>query len=157
MKLLAVPKPSRLLVSERLLDDTLGPPVTSSSLQYSSSAGANSKAVKQKSSLKRLSDVLQPASMGGKKDLWLVTFNDVVLRCQRTGTTSLPLATSTNTRTNSMPELQARGKYATTGRRNSHTKPRNMYKFVKVCYYVFICTRSFSQDSSRLKPGRLVM
>ena len=39
-----------------------------------------------------LSDVLHPGqnSIGGKKDLWLVVFNDVVLRHQRTGITSPP-------------------------------------------------------------------
>jgi hypothetical protein len=126
VKLLAVPKPSRLLVSERMLDEGHSP----TSLQPTAQ---NAKGVvKQKSSLKRLSDVLAPAPLGGKKDLWFVTFNDVVLRCQRTGTTSLPLATSSNTRSNSLPELHSRSKYATTGRRNSHTKPRNLYKFIKI-------------------------
>jgi len=61
-----------------------------------------------------------------------VVFNDVVLRCQRTGTTSLPLVASTNSRTTSLPELQGKAKYATTGRRAAHTKPRNMYKFLKI-------------------------
>ena len=72
------------------------------------------------------------ARMGGKKDLWLVVFDDVILRCQGTGTTPLPLVSSTNSRTNSLPDMQGKSKYATSGRRNSHTKPQNLYKFIKV-------------------------
>lgn len=94
----------------------------------------NAKAVKGKTSFKRLSDILQSTGVGGKKDLWLVVFNDVVLRCQRTGTTSLPFVAATNSRTTSLPELQGnnKAKYASTGRRNTHTKPRNMYKFLTI-------------------------
>lgn len=131
VKQLMLPKPSRVLMEERPVipvSDAAkpsAPPITSQ----------NPKAVKGKTSLKRLSDVLQSGShgVGGKRDQWLVVFNDVVLRCQRTGTTSLPLVSATNSRTNSLPELQGKAKYATTGRRNSHTKPRNLYKFMKVC------------------------
>jgi hypothetical protein len=134
VKQLAVPKPSRLLVEERPLvnpsqSNGSSPPKTSSPPPV-----FNAKAVKGKTSFRRLSDVLHSTNMGGKKDLWLVVFNDVVLRCQRTGTTSLPLVAATNSRTTSLPELQGNGKakYASTGRRNTHTKPRNMYKFLKV-------------------------
>ncbi|TFY82976.1 hypothetical protein EWM64_g1042 [Hericium alpestre] len=127
---LAAPKPSRVLVEERMLTPreqseskgTSSPPV----------AGTGSKGVKGKTSFKRISDALQSA---GKKDYWLVIFNDVVLRCQRTGTTSLPLGSATNTnssRANSLPELQGKSKYATTGRRNSQARPRNLYKFIKI-------------------------
>ncbi|KAJ7582912.1 hypothetical protein C8J56DRAFT_236077 [Mycena floridula] len=126
---LALPKPSRILVEER----QCAPPAASSGLKSATPppAMANGKnGVKGKSSFKRLSDVLSPG--GGKKDLWFVVFNDVVLQCQKTGTTSLPLVAATNSRSTSMPELQGRSKYATTGRRNSHTRPRNMYKFIKI-------------------------
>jgi hypothetical protein len=130
-KQLMAPKPSRLLLEERpvlgvnpLSDKPTVPPLVSQ----------NGK-VKGKTSFKRLSDVLQVNSngVGGKRDQWLVVFNDVVLRCQRTGTTSLPLSTTASARANSMPELQGKAKYATTGRRNSQGKPRNLYKFLKVC------------------------
>ncbi|PCH38097.1 hypothetical protein WOLCODRAFT_114826 [Wolfiporia cocos MD-104 SS10] len=133
VKQLMVPKPSRVLVEERpvlgvnpLADPTQKAPPPP--------ATPNGKNVRGKTSFKRLSDVLQPGSggVGGKKDQWLVVFNDVVLRCQRTGTTSLPLVAATNSRTNSLPELQGKAKYATTGRRSQHTKPRNMYKFLKI-------------------------
>lgn len=127
---LALPKPSRVLIEERLYT----PGVTGPSKQPSTPPPVimNPKAVKGKSSFKRLSDVLHSNGMGGKKDLWLVVFNDVVLQCQRTGTTCLPLVAATNSRTNSLPELQGKSKYATTGRRNAQTRPRNLYKFVKV-------------------------
>ncbi|KAL0570820.1 hypothetical protein V5O48_011135 [Marasmius crinis-equi] len=125
----ALPKPSRVLVEERQCAPSAG--ASSSPLKSGSGSpppAMNSKGIRGKSSFKRLSDVLST----GKKDLWLVVFNDVVLLCQRTGTTSLPLVSATNSRTNSLPELQGRSKYATTGRRNSHTKPRNLYKFIKI-------------------------
>ena len=112
VKLLAVPKSSRVLMEERKLE--------------SSDAVGTTKAVRGKTSFKRLSDVLQ--SVGGKKDIWLVVFNDVVLRCQRTGTTSLPLGSAT---ANSQPEVQGKSKYATTGRQISTARPRNLYKFIK--------------------------
>jgi len=135
VKQLMVPKPSRVLMEER---PVMGiNPLSDASAKASSSsppgASQTAKGVKGKTSFKRLSDVLQPNNgVGGKKDQWLVVFNDVVLRCQRTGTTSLPLVAATNSRTNSLPELQGKAKYATTGRRNAHTKPRNMYKFLKI-------------------------
>ncbi|KAJ6496622.1 hypothetical protein C8R47DRAFT_1263497 [Mycena vitilis] len=129
---LALPKPSRVLIEERQCTQGasgLSPPKPSSPPP----AMGNNKGVRGKSSFKRLSDVLHTGSgIGGKKDLWFVVFNDVVLQCQRTGTTSLPLVAATYSRTNSLPELQGRSKYATTGRRNSHTKPRNLYKFIKI-------------------------
>ncbi|KAI0705815.1 hypothetical protein BC835DRAFT_1261000 [Cytidiella melzeri] len=130
VKQLMVPKPSRLLIEER---PVLGVNPISEKQTMPPNAAQNAK-VKGKTSFKRLSDVLQATSngVGGKKDQWLVVFNDVVLRCQRTGTTSLPVSTSTNSRTNSMPELQGKAKYATTGRRNSQGKARNLYKFLKI-------------------------
>ena len=138
VKQLALPKPSRVLVEERLL---IPPSSTSQSTPPGSSQKSLSppvsKNVKGKTSFRRLSDVLQGNhnSVGGKKDLWLVSFNDVVLRCQRTGITTLPLASTINSRTNSLPELQGKAKYATTGRKNAHSKPRNLYKFIKVSTY----------------------
>ncbi|KZT67698.1 Dbl homology domain-containing protein [Daedalea quercina L-15889] len=132
VKQLMVPKPSRVLMEERPVGGLHSS--ADASVKPSSSPPTSSKGVKGKTSFKRLSDVLQPSGggIGGKKDQWLVVFNDVVLRCQRTGTTSLPLVASTNSRTNSLPELQGKAKYATTGRRNVHTKPRNLYKFLKI-------------------------
>ncbi|RDB20988.1 hypothetical protein Hypma_011526 [Hypsizygus marmoreus] len=132
---LALPKPSRVLIEERQCNPTPGMNTLSGSPKPSSPPPViNAKGVRGKSSFKRLSDVLHSGSsgIGGKKDLWFVVFNDVVLQCQRTGTTSLPLVAATTSRTNSLPELQGKAKYATTGRRNLQTKPRNLYKFIKI-------------------------
>ncbi|KAF8078028.1 hypothetical protein FPV67DRAFT_1557449 [Lyophyllum atratum] len=133
VKQLALPKPSRVLVEERQC--TPGSTGLSNPPKPSSPPPVvNSKGVRGKSSFKRLSDVLNSGNngIGGKKDLWFVVFNDVVLQCQRTGTTSLPLVAATTSRTNSLPELQGKAKYATTGRRNVQTRPRNLYKFIKI-------------------------
>lgn len=141
VKQLAVPKPSRLLIEERQLVAVGSPSASGSPKGASPPPAIANKNVKGKTSFRRLSDVLGSGSaIGGKKDLWLVVFNDVVLRCQRTGTTSLPLVSSTNSRTNSLPEMQGKSKYATTGRRNSHTKPRNLYKYIKACMSFLWCS-----------------
>lgn len=132
---LALPKPSRVLLEERIYMQPGNPNPLSAAIKGPGPppSAIGGKGVRGKSSLKRLSDVLQGGTgFGSKKDLWLVVFNDVVLQCQRTGTTSLPLVSSTTSRTNSLPEMQGKAKYATTGRRHSQTKPRNLYKFIKV-------------------------
>lgn len=130
VKQLMLPKPSRVLVEERpaLAVNENGKPM---SPPPSAKPGT---AVKGKTSFKRLSDVLQSNStgVGGKKDQWLVVFNDVVLRCQRTGTTSLPMGSASNARSASMPDLQGKNKYGTERRRASQVKPRNLYKFIKI-------------------------
>ena len=119
VKQLAIPKSSRVLVEERILE--------------SSDVVGTTNAVRGETSSKCLSDVLQDGGVGieGKEDMWLVVFNDVVLRCQRTGTTSLPLGSAHALTANSQPELQGKSKYATTSRRNSTARPRNLYKFIK--------------------------
>lgn len=130
---LALPKPSRVLVEERSCNP--GAPLNGSSKLASSLSpppAINAKGVRGKSSFKRLSDVLGTGGIGGKKDLWYVVFNDVVLQCQRTGTTSVPIAHTTTNRVNSLPDIGGKSKYASTGRRNSYTKPRNLYKFLKI-------------------------
>lgn len=129
VKQLAAPKPSRVLVEERMLAPR---DLSDASKPSSPPPVGTTKAVKGKTSFKRLSDVLQNggSGVGGKKDMWLVVFSDVVLRCQRTGTTSLPLGSAHASRANSLPE--GKTKYATTGRRNSTARPRNLYKFIKI-------------------------
>jgi RhoGEF domain len=134
VKQLALPKPSRILVEERPCTPGVNP--SDSSKPSSPPPVVNARGVKGRSSFKRLSDVLHSNNngIGGKKDLWEVVFNDVVLQCQRTGTTSLPLVAATSSRTNSLPEFQGKAKYATTGRKNQQMKPRNLYKFIKVSH-----------------------
>ena len=127
---LALPKPTRVLLEERScagFNTPLNAPKPSSPPPV-----VNAKGVRGKSSFKRLSDVFTPSGITGKKDLWFVIFNDVVLQCQRTGTTCLPLVAVTNSRTTSLPEFQGKSKYATSSRRSASTKPRNLYKFIKV-------------------------
>ena len=119
VKELVTPKSSRVLVEERKLE--------------LSDAVGTTNAARGKTSFKLFSDVLRDSGggIGGKKDMWLVVFNDVVLRCQRTGTTSLPLGSARVLTTNSQRGLQGKSKYAITGRQNSTMRPRNLYKFIK--------------------------
>ncbi|KAG8919150.1 hypothetical protein FRC01_001447 [Tulasnella sp. 417] len=162
VKLLAVPKPSRVLIEEKQIIgvDVSIPEAGGKQLMTMSQvsgASASGKNVRAKASFKRLSDVLGSSGgkngVGGKNDLWLVRFNDVVLRCQRTGTTSLPLATgpSSGSRASSMPDLGAgKAKYATTGRRASQLKPRNLYKFLKIETWVI-------GNAPKSRPGMVSM
>ncbi|KZT60401.1 Dbl homology domain-containing protein [Calocera cornea HHB12733] len=138
---LAAPKPSRVLMAEKAIEPQGS--TDSNGVAKDGGAGAQSQSlpsrnVKQKTSFRRLSENIMGISapaMGSKKDLWLVTFNDVALRCQRTGVTTLPLALAQGLgpggKSTSATEL-AKGKFGTTGRKANHTKPRNLYKFIKV-------------------------
>jgi hypothetical protein len=156
---LAVPKPSRVLLEERQMLPTGG--LNGSANGNGAAARGTSpppamnhkKPVNGKSSFKRLSDALNPNSssstMFTKKDMWFVVFNDVVLQCQRTGTTSLPIVSAGGSkgRTNSLPSGLGDGgsggksKFASasggsspvgSGRKRQETKARNLYKFVKI-------------------------
>lgn len=146
----ALPKSSRILLEERACN-----PIGGTTKLSSPPPAVTNKGVRAKSSFKRLSDVLRPDGFGGKKDLWFVVFNDVVLQCQRTGSTSLPIASSTASRTNSLPELQGKAKYATLGRRNSTTRPRNLYKFVKVRSTFTVLATHHLTWNDRSKHGTL--
>ncbi|KAG9101670.1 hypothetical protein FRC06_002735 [Ceratobasidium sp. 370] len=130
VKQLAVPKPSRLLLTEKPLNAGPTTPETNRTLPptVATNPSPTPKNIKGKSSFKRFSDVLQSGSSGGKKELWLVSFNDVVLRCQKVGTTMLPLVSGGSTK---LPDAKAE-KYATVGRRAAQGRPRNMYKFVGI-------------------------
>ncbi|CAE6433352.1 unnamed protein product [Rhizoctonia solani] len=124
IKQLAIPKPSRLLVNERPLHPH--PTDPNANRTVSGPPTTPSKNVRGKTSLRRISDALQSGS-SAKKDLWLVSFNDVVLRCQRTGVTTMPLVSGATA--DKLPA--ANGKNATVGRR-AQVKPRNLYKFIKI-------------------------
>ena len=127
VKRLAGPKPSRVLVEERIRESSddaskaLPPPLA-----------GTTRAVRGKT-FKRLSDVLQEGGgdSGGKKDIWLVIFNDVVLRCQRTGTTSLPLGAACSSKAISLSGPQGGRKFNTIGRWNPSGRLRNLYKFIR--------------------------
>jgi hypothetical protein len=85
-----------------------------------SPASPRAPVVKNQKSVRRLSDYLtrdkdaKPPTIGSKKDLWLVHFSDVVLRCQRTGLTQ---PTRSNVRAKRAGPLAAQ---------------RNLYTFVRV-------------------------
>lgn len=126
-KVFAVPKPSRVLVEERMLN-----PRESTDASKASPPAGITGTVKKRNSFKFSSDLLRSGSgIGSRKDIWLVVFNDVELRCQRTGITSLPLGSAHSSSAISLSESQGKSKYATTGRRNSSARPRNLYRFIK--------------------------
>lgn len=121
----AIPKPSRVLVEERMLNPR------------ESSDAKITRAVGKKGSFKLSSDVRRSGGGGvgidSKKDVWLVVFNDVVLRCQRIGITSNPMGGAHSSKPSFLSELRDISRYATVtdGRRNSSARPRNLYKFIK--------------------------
>ena len=129
----AVPKLSRVLVEERMLNLRESSDVSKAPLPSAGITGA----VGKRTSFKLSSDVLRSRGGGinSRRDIWLVVFNDVVLRCRRTGATSLPLGAVHPSSANSPPELEGYFKYATTGRRNSSGRPRNLYKFIKASVF----------------------
>ncbi|KAG8732899.1 hypothetical protein FRC11_010210 [Ceratobasidium sp. 423] len=127
VKQVALPKPSRLLVNERPLHPDPTDPNANRTVSGPPTTTPN-KNLRGKSSLRRLSDVLQSGS-SAKKDLWLVSFNDVVLRCQRTGVTTMPLVSGATA--DKLPAANGSGKSATVGRR-AQVKPRNLYKFIRI-------------------------
>lgn len=121
----AIPKPSRVLVEERMLNPR----------DSESNDAKITRAVGKKGSFKLSSDVLRSGGGVGidsRKDVWLVVFNDVVLRCQRIGTTSNPLGGAHSSKPSFLSELRDISKYAATdGRQNSSARARNLYKFIK--------------------------
>lgn len=74
--------------------------------------------------VKRLSDLLpradKPPSVGSKRDLWLIVFSDVTIRCQRIGETEVPGPFSRE------KEKQGKQGKVKKGRR------RNLYRFLKI-------------------------
>lgn len=104
-KQLALPKPSRILIEERMATEVPSGPA------------------KLKS------------GSGREEDLWFVVFTDVVLKCQRTGTTSLPKWGAYYSKTTPTQGT------TTTANRGDRRKPRggsrNLYKFLMVCYTVY--------------------
>ena len=149
VKQLAAPKPSRALVEEQILE-------LSDSSKPSPPPVGTTKAVRGKISSECLGDLLQIGEGGFERqnDMWFVVFNDVILRCQRTGTTSLPLGSANTTKANSQPELQGKSEYTTTGRRNFIAQTRNLYKFIEASFRPFSRFESnFDGAPSRSKSG----
>jgi hypothetical protein len=124
-KVIALPKPSRVLVEERMLN-----PRESSDTKIA-------KAVGRKKSFRLSTDMFRSGGGVGidnRKDVWLVVFNDVVLRCQRIGITSKPLGDAHSSKPNFLSELRDIPSHATAtdGSRKPSARPRNLYKFIKV-------------------------
>jgi hypothetical protein len=116
------PKPSRVLVEERMLNP-----------KESSDTGSI-RGVGRKGSFRLSSDILRSGvGADSRKDVWLVVFNDVVLRCQRIGMTSSPLGDAHSSKPSFLSELRDISRHATVtdGRRKSSARPRNLYKFIK--------------------------
>ncbi|KAJ3811633.1 Dbl domain-containing protein [Lentinula aff. lateritia] len=105
------PKPGRVLLHECPAPT---PPAATTAIQSK----------KSKPSFRRLSDALSPPSAVvkpcSKRDVWTVHFNDVVLLCQRTGFTTVPVWSSGGERKGKDPPRQLRG------------TPRNLYRFIRV-------------------------
>ncbi|SNX83550.1 uncharacterized protein MEPE_02257 [Melanopsichium pennsylvanicum] len=109
-------------------------------------------ALRNKRSYRRLSDFLssehtgssKAPSMGSKKDLWLVRFSDVEIKCQRIGVTALPMISTAALRNIADNADAAEASDFTARTKDSRerlkalrnttlrAKTRNLYKFVSV-------------------------
>ncbi|CDZ97204.1 Dbl homology (DH) domain [Phaffia rhodozyma] len=142
-KMLMIPNPSRLILEEypcgpdgsKISTTTTTTNATTTAAISRRSTPAQTKGKdKDKTNIRRIGEMLRPSHGSGSgtpNDLWIVRFNDVSLLCQRTGTTSLPLASATS-RSPSLPELNAPNRVTATGRRPHQIRPRNIYRFIKL-------------------------
>ncbi|SPO25108.1 uncharacterized protein UTRI_02791_B [Ustilago trichophora] len=109
-------------------------------------------ALRNKRSYRRLSDFLssedggsgtsKAPAMGSKKDLWLVRFSDVEIKCQRIGVTALPMVSTAALRNADTVDLEAtdftarskdsRERLKALRNTTLRAKTRNLYKFVSV-------------------------
>lgn len=91
-----------------------------------------------KKNVRRLSDLLptdksnekqkkKPPSIGSKRDVWLITFTDVVIRCQRVAVTRLPMAGPPNSAEGAQPPHHRHRQSVTLT-----NKERNLYRFLRV-------------------------
>ncbi|CAH7671108.1 hypothetical protein PPACK8108_LOCUS5870 [Phakopsora pachyrhizi] len=140
-KALMLPQSDRLLMSEesvwrpvpgkekRTLSDAAEgaratTPVTSPTFKKEKSTSDRLRILKGQKSFRRLSDMVgsesKEPSLGSKRDIWLVIFSDVILRCQRVGVTRMATSYSSS--------LKDRLK----GRRVLPGRERNLYKFLKI-------------------------
>lgn len=110
-------------------------------------------ALRNKRSYRRLSDFLsseetgggstKAPAMGSKKDLWIVRFSDVEIKCQRIGVTALPMVSSAALRDVDASEHDETSDFSARSKdsrerlkalRNTtlRAKTRNLYKFISV-------------------------
>lgn len=128
-----------MLVSEIALWATTSPSLAAARRTFSD-AGRESvdltqlDAATKNKTIRRLSDMIGPhstskekaskqPSTGSKRDIWLVKFSDVILRCRRIGVTRLPLSGSTGS-------SNGNGSIKLTHR------DRNLYRFVQIDRWV---------------------
>ncbi|EGG00331.1 uncharacterized protein MELLADRAFT_26699, partial [Melampsora larici-populina 98AG31] len=120
-KVLMVPKSDRLLMSE----ESALPSQTPMFKKDHKSTADRLRILKGQKSFRRLSDMIgseaKEPTMGSKRDVWLVVFSDVILRCQRVGVTRM----STSTFSSSSKDKKKT-------RRSLPGRERNLYKFIKI-------------------------
>lgn len=79
-------------------------------------------------------------SIGSKRDVWLVSFTDVVIRCQRVGVTNLPMQNSLDAGKQSLSINVSQRRTVLLS-----AKERNLYKFLKIDHWVM---------EDKTSPGR---
>lgn len=139
------PRSTRVLISETSVWDPPATPMSSSTSTVSrravsdvashppvglTSSHRNVSALSSHSnrSIRRLSELVRSAStastekapgLGSKRDLWIIRFSDVTIRCARVGTTDIPGGF-------------ARSKETGKGKIKKKGKQRNLYRFLRV-------------------------
>ena len=144
VKQLAALKPSRFLVEERRVP--------------AGSSGSGFNGVEDgRCTFERPGVGLQSEDwIGEDRDLWLVVFNDVVLRCQRIATVSLPGWGAIWSKAIQTPEEAQRAVYPTTTiRTRPLLKPGNLYKFLEACFIVHIVLGYPTDEPFRSRHGIL--
>lgn len=122
VKRFAVPKPSSILIEERAV------------LQATPSSSVT----------------LRPG-VEEAEDLWFVVFDEVVLKCQRVGTTLVPGRGAYGSRADSISEAQVTVPFVNTSQR----KLRNLYRFIEVYCTVYVWFGICIDELARLRRGML--
>ncbi|CAG7846430.1 SubName: Full=Uncharacterized protein {ECO:0000313/EMBL:CCA66948.1} [Serendipita indica DSM 11827] len=137
-KVLAVFKPSRLLIEENPQPGSWADPATKSppvvTVSTTREARPSSKKVRSGASARSWGQRTTRAVWEANETFGSSSFNDVVLLCQRIGTTTLPLSTTANSRANSLGDGSSKPKYASTNAKrtssqltiNEKPKPREL-------------------------------
>ena len=130
-------------------------------------------ALRNKRSYRRLSDFLasedgangvsKAPAMGSKKDLWLVRFSDVEIKCQRIGVTALPMVSTAALRTADAAELggndfaarskDSRERLKALRNTTLRAKTRNLYKFVSVVAWRSAAVRQMESAKDSFADG----
>ncbi|TKY87800.1 hypothetical protein EX895_003381 [Sporisorium graminicola] len=131
-------------------------------------------ALRNKRSYRRLSDFLssegagsgssKAPTMGSKKDLWLVRFSDVEIKCQRIGVTALPMVSTAALRNvDDAAECEAsdfaarskdsRERLKALRNTTLRAKTRNLYKFISVVAWRNAAAREMSAGKDGYVDG----